>query len=93
MSAALTRYKSRTGKTQDEIVSTLIQISNVPAAQMLLDIVKTEHDATIEDALAHPKVSNEDMRQDFRFKLGEASGLKKIMDAVSAVAKLAKQPE
>lgn len=91
MSVALQRFQKSTGTDRGLIISTLVGASDTPAAKMILDIAQNEHDAIISDALAHPKINEVDVKQDVRFKLGEASGLKKLLDAVSAVSEMAKQ--
>ena len=72
----------------EEINQALAQAGESPAAVLLLELAKEMYDKETDDAVSRGKVSDEDFTKDFRFRLGIAYGMKKLLKRVEEARKL-----
>lgn len=60
----------------------LAQVGESPAAVILLEIAEEVYNKETEEVVLRGKKSDEDFTKDFRFRLGVASGMRKLLKIV-----------
>ena len=86
MNAILSKYQKASGINTQEMLIQLARVGEVPTAELILDIAKKEQESIINEVLTLPKLDDDNIKTDLRFRLGEASGLKKLIEAVRAAS-------